>query len=579
VSGGSASEQKSGLPDIEDAFEEATAEEDTSDEIAPDALLQLEEGLQAISRRIGDALMVAFIRTLLDETDLDREAVRAFKDSTSQAYKDEGKRTVTVHFAGGTTAQFEVSYLRLVSSSSNGRSKRHGNRGSFGSGVFPVLEVLGVHVVHSKMKASPLLENRVVYAATASDSHEAARDLLEKWGIDWYEGRLQNFLERSGTRHRQQQADWLEDANRGGPLDPDEIEGERVVISTDGGRCRLRANDRGRPRESGYHGFDAEWREPKLFCIYVVDEQGQRRRDVRSIIDGSIVEDDDEVGADALFERLEAYLEALDIERAEEVIVTGDGAPWIWGRARPMLSRLGVESDDITEVIDWYHARETIYGLAEAATAWPLTRQIPWRKKTLSALGEGDIEQVVDQIEALPDAVEDVYGDKRDYFRQNEARMNYPAFEEAGVPKGSGAVESAVRRVVNQRMKSNATYWNRDNAETMLMWRGYLKSSRLDDFMRWTRRDRARWWLDSRDTSRDQDAVAASSTVFTRVGPYGNSSRTRSRSSTPSPPTIIRMLPIWTMSPSLPIQTSSSGPIIPNGRRPGGRRMARSDSI
>jgi hypothetical protein len=492
------------IPEVDELFETLDI-----DEIVPDEILQLEEGLQAIGRRIGDALMVAFIRTLLEETDLDREAVRAFKASTSQAYQDEGKRTVTVHFAGGTTAQFDVSYLRLVSSSSNGRSKRHGNRGAFGSGIFPVLEVFGIHVLHSKMKASPLLEHRVVYATTASDSHEAARDLLAQWGIDWYEGRLQNFLESSGEHHREQRADWLEESSGEGPLDPEEIEGERVVISTDGGRCRLRANYRGRPRESGYHGFDAEWREPKLFCIYVVDQEGRRKRDVRSIIDGSIAEDDDEVGADTLFERLEAYLDALDIEKAEEVIVTGDGAPWIWARARPMLTRLGVESDDITEVIDWYHARETIYGLAEAATTWPLTRQILWRKKALSALGEGDIEQVVEQIEALPDAVEDAYGDKRNYFERNEKRMDYPAFEEDGVPKGSGAVESAVRRVVNQRMKSNAKYWKRDNAETMLMWRGYLKSDRLDDFMQWTRRDRARWWLDARDTSRDQVAAAA----------------------------------------------------------------------
>lgn len=52
-----------------------------------------------------------------------------------------------------------------------------------------------------------------------------------------------------------------------------------------------------------------------------------------------------------------------------------------------------------------------------------------------------------------------------DDFKRHRSRMQYKAFKEAGVPRGSGMVECAVRRVVNRRMKSNGTSWKERNAE------------------------------------------------------------------------------------------------------------------
>lgn len=46
-------------------------------------------------------------------------------------------------------------------------------------------------------------------------------------------------------------------------------------------------------------------------------------------------------------------------------------------------------------------------------------------------------------------------------------RMDYSVSRHQNTPIGSGAVESAVRRVINLRVKRNATYWLRDNAECM----------------------------------------------------------------------------------------------------------------
>jgi len=46
------------------------------------------------------------------------------------------------------------------------------------------------------------------------------------------------------------------------------------------------------------------------------------------------------------------------------------------------------------------------------------------------------------------------------------------------LPLGSGAVESAIRRVVNLRLKGPCIFWHRENANKMLMLRSFYKAGR-----------------------------------------------------------------------------------------------------
>lgn len=56
--------------------------------------------------------------------------------------------------------------------------------------------------------------------------------------------------------------------------------------------------------------------------------------------------------------------------------------------------------------------------------------------------------------------------------------MCYDKVEAMGLPLGSGAMESAVRRVVNLRLKGASIYWCKENAEEMLFLRSYYKVNR-----------------------------------------------------------------------------------------------------
>ena len=44
------------------------------------------------------------------------------------------------------------------------------------------------------------------------------------------------------------------------------------------------------------------------------------------------------------------------------------------------------------------------------------------------------------------------------------------------LPIGSGAIESAIRRVVNLRLKGASIYWHKKSAEAVLLLRSYYKA-------------------------------------------------------------------------------------------------------
>ena len=75
---------------------------------------------------------------------------------------------------------------------------------------------------------------------------------------------------------------------------------------------------------------------------------------------------------------------------------------------------------------------------------------------------------------------------------------SYDWFGYRGRPLGSGAVESAIRRVINLRPKGNGIYWREENAEAMLVLRAAVLTGRWEETMERTQaamaRDRRRDW-------------------------------------------------------------------------------------
>ena len=93
---------------------------------------------------------------------------------------------------------------------------------------------------------------------------------------------------------------------------------------------------------------------------------------------------------------------------------------------------------------------------------------------------------MIDALESLPtdDAGAPELAGHAKYFRDRLHLLRYDRIRKLGLPIGTGAVESAIRRIVNLRLKSPGTFWRPENAERMLYLRCRAKAGRWDEVER-----------------------------------------------------------------------------------------------
>ena len=66
----------------------------------------------------------------------------------------------------------------------------------------------------------------------------------------------------------------------------------------------------------------------------------------------------------------------------------------------------------------------------------------------------------------------------REYFGDHK-KFQYQAFRENGLPTGSGSIVSAIRRVINLRIKGSGLFWKRDHAENIILLRSLVLTGKL----------------------------------------------------------------------------------------------------
>ena len=446
------------------------------------AFRALEIEAAALSREIGDALVEMVLRARLT-SGFEGECSKAARQGSGGPMFSGGRRDVRVTLKGGRRVVVNVGYLKPDLSKQPGPRRGTGRRGAGGAGVYPVLAALGIC-----FGVTPGLADDICRQVADSDSVRSGRAALERRGIDLGHKQTLRIVNEFGQRAVEQRAEWLADA-LAADLSSGPLKGKRVVVAIDGGRIRERVAKPGRRNaETGHHRFDAPWREPKLFTIYTIDEAGKAMSNLRPIYDGTMGD------CDAVFAMLTGYLKTLGAHEAKELVFLGDGAKWIWDRIEALVAAVGIARERVTQVVDWFHAVETLTEIADTPAQWPEGERERWLKRAKALLHAGSIDKLLRHFDLLAVGRRAASVNKhRDYFASNQERMQYDDFEKKRLPRGSGSIESAIRRVVNMRLKGNGTFWRIENAEAMLMLRSYLKSGRFDDLVDWSNTAAAPW--------------------------------------------------------------------------------------
>lgn len=248
--------------------------------------------------------------------------------------------------------------------------------------------------------------------------------------------------------------------------------GKKVIISVDGARTRTKVytEEKASKREQK---FDTPWREPKMFIITTIDENGKVNKANMPIYDCSF-------GDEKMVNLLAQYLERLEIKKAKDVQVIADGALWIWKQVIPMLGKLGVKKDRIIETLDYYHAVEHLH---EMKIYFEKEEQDSILKKLKESLWKGDIEQMESIVKAGIKGVKLEEFTPFKYFKKNKQRIDYQSLKDESRPCGSGIIESAIRRIINLRFKSPSTFWFPENVEKLIFMRGIALAGRWEIMM------------------------------------------------------------------------------------------------
>jgi hypothetical protein len=169
------------------------------------------------------------------------------------------------------------------------------------------------------------------------------------------------------------------------------------------------------------------------------------------------------------------------LSRAEQVVVIGDGAHWIWDLAAEHFP-------GAVQIVDLYHAQEHVWDVAHAVFGRTTQKGISWAKQACDLLVHGKIEELVAQISKLP-AIAPPPGKSKSipeqalgYFTTNAERMRYPAFRAQGMHVGSGIAEAACKTVVTARLKRTGMRWTPQGLDTILPLRTAKLNRAFDQF-------------------------------------------------------------------------------------------------
>ena len=484
----------------------------------PASLEMIEHDVQQAFMR-GAGLMVAGLVSVTMQTAEVLEAAEQTRQQFSQPLAPGRERRISVNLLGGVMMWVTSLYCQC-------RRGPDEDTDENGFGVYTELALFGFG-----KKVSPAVESKIARQAALCPSLALAHQELQRDGLTLDVKTVRRVARQCGDELLKLRTTQLQQWRAGTLPSTEELAAQRITVQIDGGRTKIRgelgevtpkpvnlnefgmdaddAPGRSKPRPA--RSYQADWREPKLLTIFIHDEQGRMQKKSQATIDGTFA------GPDATAELVAMHLHRLGAAQAASITFVSDGAVWIWDRIESIVRHAGIpDTVTIHQVLDNCHAAHHV-SLALATLGVEADVRMPLYRDMRTRLRNGQWRSVVAELQELADAnpgntqlpTEIAY-----LRRHGEAgRLAYPTFRGLGIPLGSGAIESSIRRVINLRLKGNGIFWKQESAESMLQLRALVTSNRWDTRMAEMRTHkrsihRSDWqWIPQTMTIKSEDAT------------------------------------------------------------------------
>lgn len=208
------------------------------------------------------------------------------------------------------------------------------------------------------------------------------------------------------------------------------------------------------------------WKEVKLGRVFSSDKAINISKNRGMITDSDYVA---HLGSHKeFFAKFEYYLEELP-----NPVFISDGAKWIWNWVDDFYS-------DAIQILDYFHATEHLCAFAKDYFSCEKARK-KWISKQKKLLLNDHVQNVRKNISKMEVSNNDKLADTKrkllNYYQQNRSRMMYKSFTDKGLLIGSGAIESAMKSVLQQRMKLSGQRWTKKGFQKVANLRVVYKSN------------------------------------------------------------------------------------------------------
>jgi hypothetical protein len=303
-----------------------------------------------------------------------------------------------------------------------------------------------------KFRVSSKMQEIICLLASTSVFEESEETLHNLLGVDISAKQIQRISEYYGQQLEEFEVNYQESTLEV-PLVDTKTSKAPVYITMDGSMVYTR---------------EEEWKEMKVGRIYSEKSRVAIQKRRTEVIDSLYI---CTLGSSKGFlKKLEPYI----IPYKQKVFIA-DGAKWIWNWVEDFYG-------DSVQILDFYHAVEKLGTYAALAYKDPVER-IQWIDKQKQRLKADEVENIIRDLKnTTPKNTETDNALKEiiRYYENNINRMKYGTFIRKGYLIGSGAIESAHRNVIQQRLKLSGQRWSIDGAQRIANLRAYRKSNQWD---------------------------------------------------------------------------------------------------
>jgi hypothetical protein len=365
-----------------------------------------------------------------------------------------------------------VSYKRMALRPSN-RSEAEkllslGHKGF----VYPVDEVLEISKLPFNMTLPAM--HMVAKEAVRSNSYEEAEQILrELTPIRVNDDTIRKVTNVLGTMVfkndlKQTDRDW-ELLSKARLIFPQKKVPHVLYILTDGAMLPTREKD----------ATGSIWRENKLGMVFStdnftfwVDKHGkkQHRINKREFINY--------IGSSEDFKRFMFSLALRNgYGKYNETVLISDGATWI----RYMKEEL---FPDAQQILDFFHLCENVTTYAKNIYSLDEKKYKPWAENICELLKNSKSQDVLNIINKInPKIRQKSSFNLSTYIKNNINNIDYDNYIKKGYFIGSGAVESANRYVLQERLKLPGMRWDVANGQSVLSLMAKLKSGLWEKYV------------------------------------------------------------------------------------------------